>query len=141
MRNWLLVMLTTFCAAAASGCAVPHHHGRPPHPRQTVVRKSGPPPHAPAHGYRHKHRSSHGDVQLVFDSGMGVYVLVDLPDHYFHGDRYFKHVKGAWYSSVRLDRDWVVISARKIPKGLVKHYAKGRGKKKGHSRHPAKHGY
>ena len=32
------------------------------------VYRHGPPPHAPAHGYRHK---QHG-VELVYDSGRGV---------------------------------------------------------------------
>jgi hypothetical protein len=141
MRSWLLLFLTLCFTAASSGCVIHHHHERPPGSQKVVVQKSGPPPHAPAHGYRHKHRSAHGDVQLVFDSGLGVYVIVDVPDHYFHGDRYFKHVKGVWYTSERLDRDWVVISARKVPAGLAKRYAKAKGKKKGHAKHPAKHGY
>lgn len=33
----------------------------------SVGRGNGPPPHAPAHGYRHKHRAK--SVEIVYDSG------------------------------------------------------------------------
>src|SRR5262245_650986 len=51
-----------------------HHHG-------------GPPPWAPAHGYRHKqhraYQSHEGSVELVFDSGIGVYAVVGFPNYYW----------------------------------------------------------
>jgi hypothetical protein len=52
----------------------------------------GPPPHAPAHGYRAKHRYSYyPDVRVYFDAGRGRYfypdgsawrVSVSLPDRF-----------------------------------------------------------
>ena len=97
----------------------------------------GPPPHAPAHGHRHRHHDS--GVELVFDSGLGVYAVVGMPNHYWYGDRYLRWAEGRWHASVRLDGVWVVIGGDQVPKHLKsKHASWGKGK---HHRHspPAKH--
>lgn len=134
-------LLAGFFLAGFAGC-VHHHHGRghasPSVAQRTgpVVAKKGPPPHAPAHGYRHKRR--HDGVELVFDSGRGVYVVVGLHDHYFHADRYYRLAGGAWQVSARIDRGWTALDLSSLPPGLAKQRgARGRGKRQ----HPAKHGY
>lgn len=89
---------------------------------QKVSRGHGPPPHAPAHGYRAKTRQG---VELVFDSGLGVYVVVDLPGAYFWGDFYYRQESGRrWERCDRLDGAWVGIVETSLPPGL-------RGKKSG----------
>lgn len=98
----------------------------------------GPPPHAPAHGYRHKHHG-HGGVELSFDSDLGVYVVVDLPDHYFWDGYYLRIEDGRWYASTELGGRWSPRSLRSLPPGLrKKHAAHGKSKGKGH---PAKGGW
>ena len=89
---------------------------------QTVSRGHGPPPHAPAHGYRAKSRQG---ADLVFDSGLGVYVVVNLPGVYFWGDFYFREGRdGHWERCDRPDGAWVGIVDASLPPGL-------RGKKSG----------
>jgi hypothetical protein len=103
----------------ASGCAVypaHHHHDR----------GYGPPPHAPAHGYRAKQH--HHD--LVYDVHLGVYVVVGLHDHYYHNGHYYKHVRDGWYYSRYSDKDWRRYDERKLPPGLARKYH-GNGKGKG----------
>ncbi len=120
-------------AIAASGCVHhPHHRGR-----AVSIHAPGPPPHAPAHGYRHKHRDP--GVELVFDGGLGVYAVMGLPGHYWHADRYVRWASGSWHASARLDGAWVVIAGDEVPKKLKAKHT-GRAKKK-HHRHsgPAKH--
>lgn len=60
--------------------AVPHHHHK--------VKKHGPPAHAPAHGYRAKHRYRYyPDACVYYDTGRGVYFYLN---------------NGAWQMSVSL---------------------------------------
>ncbi len=77
--------------------------GPPPSGPPVVVDEGhghGPPPWAPAHGYRRNHQRAyqHRDatVDLAFDSGLGVYVVVGLPNYYYWDGFYLrsKPVKG-----------------------------------------------
>ncbi len=112
------------------GCVVmPHHqHGH----------ETGPPPWAPAHGHRAKHGDHHqGNAKLVFDSGLGVYLVMDMPDYYFFNEFYFHYDQGRWMVSSRLDGGWRVAESKKLPPGLAK-----RGKGRGHQKRggpPARH--
>jgi hypothetical protein len=100
----------------------------------------GPPPHAPAHGYRHKHQ--HDGVDLVFDAGLGIYGVAGWPDYYWHGDHFLRWAAGEWRVSSRIGGTWVVVSNDRVPAKLVAKHAKHR--KKTHRHHkrgsaPAKH--
>jgi hypothetical protein len=98
-----------------------------------TITKSGPPAHAPAHGYRRKH--VHG-MELVFDSGLGVYVVVGLSDHYYHDGYFFRIRSGIWEMCPKPDGHWKVASDKSLPIGLkvkanVNNNNRGRGKGKG----------
>ncbi len=95
-----------------------HKHGR----------VQGPPPHAPAHGYRHKHQE-HG-VELVYDSGLGVYVVVELPNHFYFKGHYYRHGETQWEIGVHVDGPWEVVAEKSLPKGL-RGKKRGKGKPKG----------
>ncbi len=127
------LFISMFCFTlllGLSGCVPHHHHGRPGPP---AVRHPGPPPHAPAHGYRHKHH--HHGVELVFDTHLGAYVVVGLEDHFFHRDHFYRLAHGFWYRSARLDGHWARVT-HSLPPGLAKKRHSHRHKKgKGH---PAK---
>ena len=120
-------------ASVTIGSSRPHaSHGGSGH---------GPPPHAPAHGYRHQQAGSRGGVDLIFDSGLGVYAVVDLPNHYFW-DGYYLRIQddGSWYASIELDGGWKLRPDDRVPPGLRKkkgnRSAKGGRTGRGHS--PAK---
>ncbi len=102
-----------------------------PHPRAAVVvHKAGPPAHAPAHGHKRKHQSG---PELLFDSGLGVYVVVGYTDIYFHDGWFIRVHNGSWQISTTLDGSWQVKSAAWVPSSLrSKHHgkkqkARGRG--------------
>jgi hypothetical protein len=116
--------------AASTGCVHHHHH----HP-QKVVRAPGPPAHAPAHG----HRRHHGGPELVYDSQLGVHVVVGRPDVFFHDGHFFRFEDGAWHVSVSLDGGWATARAGQVPPGLAKKYGHHQGSH-GKAKHPAKHG-
>lgn len=108
----------------ASGCVVyPAHHDH----------GYGPPPHAPAHGYRAKYH----DHDLVYDAHLGVYLVVGLSDLYYHDGYYYRHTHDGWSYNRYLDRDkdWHRYDDRKLPPGLAKKYqGKGKGNGNGNGR-------
>ncbi|MHC4425527.1 MAG: hypothetical protein ACYSYV_05450 [Planctomycetota bacterium] len=85
----------------------------------------GPPPHAPAHGYRHKH----GGAEFVYDSAWGVYVVVGWPSHYYHKGHYYRQHESRWEMGVHMDGPWKAVSREALPQGL-RSKAKGKGKSK-----------
>jgi hypothetical protein len=101
--------------------------------RGRIGRGNGPPPHAPAHGYRHKHKVE--GVDLVYDSGRRVYVVVGLPDHYYYDGHFFR-IRGAqWEMSLNTTYGWKPVYENSIPPGLRKKgKAKGKLKKASYSR-------
>ena len=108
-----------------------------------VIRKSGPPAHAPAHGYRRKHMHVHG-VELVFDTGRGVYVVVGYSDHYYHDGYFFRFREGTWETCPKPDGHWKIVSNKSLPVGLqakVKvdsnNKGRGNGKAKGKNKKTA----
>lgn len=103
----------------------------------TVSRGNGPPAHAPAHGYRRKHAAG---MELVYDSGRGIYVVVGLSDHYYH-DGYFYRLRGSlWEMSLKPDGNWKFVSEKSLPQGLRgKVKANGKGNGNGRGRGKVKH--
>ena len=99
--------------------------------RQADNRGYGPPPHAPAHGYR----QHYNDHDFVYDSNLGVYLVVGYPDYYYLDNSYYRHSNDGWYYSQRADRDWQAYNQDRLPPGLAKKYHdndRGHGKDKGH---------
>jgi len=106
--------------------------------KPTLVKKSqgyGPPPHAPAHGYRYKHQ--HG-VEMRYDSGLGVYVVIEIPDMYFNDGLYIRwSEKGYWEVGSYYKGPWRMALKNEVPYKLDK--AKGKGnKEKGKGKGPYK---
>ena len=135
----VLLLIAVFVAGgvALSGCSrtvvVKGSPSDPPPPRPGTTVKAdhqGPPPHAPAHGYRHKHPDG---VVLVYSTRIGVYVVSGYTDVYFQSDWYYRAHKGAWQQSRHIDGPWRTCDVKKVPPGLQGHVAKenkGKGKKK-----------
>ncbi|PCJ63802.1 MAG: hypothetical protein COA73_05070 [Candidatus Hydrogenedentota bacterium] len=94
-----------------------------------VHRSSGPPDHAPAHGYRKKHHND--DVELVFDSGLGVYKAVGFENTFYSGDYYYRDAGHRWETGSGIHGPWHEMKTKKLPHGLKnKHKEKKKHKKK-----------
>src|SRR4030042_4062356 len=75
----------------------------------------GPPAHARAYGY---HRKQIAGVELIFDSGLGLYVVDGRPNHYYY-DGYFYRLQGTvWEMSLQPDEGWTCVSIHSLPRGL-----------------------
>ena len=86
--------------------------------------RNGPPPHAPAHGYRHKHQGD--DVVLVYDKHLDVYVVNGYRDCYYSAGQYFRFVDGSWEWSVSVSTGWkIVADYREVPSSLCSKHGKG----------------
>ena len=92
----------------------------------------GPPAHAPAYGHRRKQVAG---VQLVFDSGRGVYVVVGHPDHYYYDGYFYRRTGTVWQMSLKFDSGWAYLSGKPLPPGLQ---AKTKGKSRGKANAVAK---
>ena len=91
-------------------------------------RGHGPPPHAPAHGYRRKHYGA----DIIYDSAWGVYVVVGLPSHYYHEGHYYRHQKTHWEAAAHINGPWKAVSYEGLPQGVRgKHAYKGKPKERG----------
>ncbi len=131
-RDYLRASLLSLAGLAfTGGCG-----GFSIHHRERDSHSHGPPPHAPAHGYRHK--TKHG-MEIVYDSECGVYVVVGFLDHYYHRERYYRWHRDRWEISASFDGDWKSMSAKKLPSGLrLKTKGKGKGKKHSWKKHGRK---
>jgi hypothetical protein len=110
MRSRFALTLLASFALASPGCLVVDGNGRPPHHHH----HAGPPPHAPAHGYRHKY---HGH-DLVFDSELGVYVVVGLRDVWFLDGSYFRVIGDHFEIGVGVDGPWRSTERSSVPARL-----------------------
>ena len=116
MKNLSRILISGVIISAflmVSGCAVyPARYNE----------GNGPPQNAPAHGYRYKQQGH----DLVYDSNLGVYVVVGLPDYYYFNNNYYRYNQNRWYYSKDLNRDWRDYKDSKLPPGLAKKYGYGR---------------
>jgi hypothetical protein len=134
----LAAALAMLLVGPLGGCVYHAHSERPP---SIHGQGHGPPPHAPAHGHRHKRHQD--ELELAFDAGLGVYVVVDRPGYYWYRDRYLHWAAGSWSVSHRFDGHWAEISIDAVPRSLVSKHSKHHRKKKHRNKHgwPAKHGH
>lgn len=79
--------------------------------------REGPPPHAPAHGYRYKYRNH----DLRYDSKLGAYVVIGWQDYFYQDGLYFHYLDGRWLFSARLDsKDWRDARYNQVPPNLYR---------------------
>lgn len=104
MKRLILVSAVFLTLALTAGCARHHGYGY----------EQGPPPHAPAHGYRARHH--HHD--LIYDAYLGVYIVPGYDDYYFYDDHYYRYYDGYWLYSRDLDDRWRRADYDRIPHKL-----------------------
>ncbi len=131
MRAFLL-LATALMALAVTGCV---KQAGVSYGDDTGHYHKGPPPHAPAHGYRAKHQ--HHDMR--YDSKLGAYVVLGYDDHFYADNLFFRYRDSGWQFSLDLDgHDWhrardkqVPYKLRKSKTGKTKHKEhRGKGKDK-----------
>jgi len=102
------------------------------------VAMATPPDHAPAHGYRAKHKNGtnhktdtryekdeeakrppKGSVEVIYDSERGIYVAVGMPDVFYHDGHYYRRHDGRWQMSVRGNGGWEFSISGQVPALVV----------------------
>jgi hypothetical protein len=95
-------------------------------------KKQGPPPHAPAHGYRHKYKDGH---DLRYDSDIGAYVAVNIPGTYFGNNLYIRMSSdGKWLVSTSINGGWRIAASNEVPYKLKEKKKKKKHKKDKHKK-------
>ena len=89
----------------------------------------GPPPHAPAHGYRHKYQG----VKLVYDSDSGVYVVINFPLYFYSKGNFYRLKAEQWQTSVNVRGPWKLTDREQLPPGLLQYVEKIKTKSKEHT--------
>ena len=73
-------------------------------------------PSAPAHGSRHPDR---GSPDMIYDSRLGLYVVLGYPDHFHDGKRYYRRLDGRWQRSTQLQEGWAEVRLGEVPRALL----------------------
>ena len=107
-----------------TGCATFRARREEKRQKEKKHKGHGPPPHAPAHGYRAKTADG---IEIVFDSGLGVYLVVNVPDHYYSDGKYYRKRGDSWEFSLRFEGPWEIVIEADLPVGLR---SEGKGKSK-----------
>lgn len=76
---------------------------------------NGLPPHAPAHGRRRKEA---GDLKITYDPDRDIYVVVNLPHHYYYNGSYYRLHNGSWQVALKIDGSWKTVPHKLLPPGL-----------------------
>jgi hypothetical protein len=71
-------------------------------------------PAHPAHGYR----QVQGGIEMVYDSGMGLYIVTGYPNNFFYSGRYYRYREPNWEISVNINGPWRSESFQSLPRGL-----------------------
>jgi hypothetical protein len=96
------------------GSTAVRYDSHPHYEHSDVYYRTGPPPHAPAHGYRH-HYHNH---DMIYDSGIRAYLIVGMPDYYYDNGFYFRYSNIGWQFSGSLNDGWKVTDERRVPRTL-----------------------
>jgi hypothetical protein len=135
MKYLKLVFILSICFLCFSGCNTLGIGIQTPgsvssHPK---YHKKGPPPHAPAHGYRHK---NHDGNEVEYDEKMGVYIVLKISETYFSNDLYIRMSSdGKWIVSTKLEGGWRVAVGSEVPYKLKEYkYKKKKKHKKKHKK-------
>ncbi len=138
--NMVLIILTgLFFLSGCNTLGVGIQGPGPGHSQETY-HKQGPPPHAPAHGYRHKHNKRH---ELEYNSQAGAYIVLNTPETYFGNNLYLRlSTAGTWMVSTALEWGWRVAVGNEVPYKLRTYKGKKKKKSKKKKWHKKnKHGY
>ncbi|MGA1869821.1 MAG: hypothetical protein ACMUJM_14900 [bacterium] len=120
------------CVSFIAGCKAVHSVGvnvnLPYYETKEVKHKrKGPPPHAPAHGYRHKNKDG---VILQFDNNVGAYIVIKMPGIYFYNGFYMRITDDHWEIRANFHEPWRREARGEVPDKLKKAKGHGKGKKK-----------
>jgi hypothetical protein len=111
-RGFITKGLVFFAGLGLAACQ--HDRRDEPFGRGRGVYRYNRPPHAPEDGYRHAYAKG---FDLIYDSRIGGYRVVGRTDYYYRG-RFYRLLRGQWYSRGDIDQQWYATSPREIPRRM-----------------------
>jgi len=128
VRRILNILVVSIAFLTFAGCSKHYHSSGPqsqpqkqdPVLSEPVGKKHGPPPHAPAHGYRAKHEKA----DLRYDSKLRCYEVVGHRDHYYQDGVYFRWTPNGWEASATISGEWGTVTIERVPDRLRGRYNK-----------------
>ncbi len=113
LSKFLGMTALTGALLMTAGCvAYPDNH-------RGYQRDYGPPPHTAKHGYRQPYNGH----EVRYDSHLGVYLVVGMPNYYYLDNQYYRYDNNRWYYSQNVNKGWRDYDERRLPPGLQKKYA------------------
>ena len=95
--------------------------------RAVVYKESSPKP-VVVHDQDPGGGQESGDVVLVYDKHLDVYVVSGYTDCYYTAGQYFRWVDGSWQWSVNISTGWrIVADNREVPTSLCAKHGRGNG--------------
>ena len=117
----------------------PAHHDHVSHGLHQLQHHGNhnPVDHTPINHGDRRHHQGH---ELIYNSAIGVYLVINQTDIYFHNNRYFRHHRGAWQSAKHLNNTWQAARHKNLPHKLRNsQYKKKHSRKEKHNKHGKKH--
>lgn len=109
-RGFITKSLVFFAGFGLVAC----QHERREEPFGRGVYRYNRPPHAAAHGHRHRYAKG---VVLVYDSDIRAYRVHNRGSYYYRG-RFYRVRNGRWETRGDIDRPWHATSGRELPRRL-----------------------
>ena len=114
LREALPTLLAASCLLGVPGCAL---HRTPEAIAAHDGDELGPPPLAPAHGWRRRHPDG---VEIVYRSELGAYVVVGVDDAYYCDDVFYLWDSGRWLRAPHFTGPWLAVPASEVPANLTR---------------------
>ena len=114
LREALPTLLAASCLLVGPGCAL---HRAPEAIAAHDGDELGPPPLAPAHGWRRRHPDG---VEIMYRSELGAYVVVGIDDAYYCDDVFYLWDSGRWLRAPHFTGPWLAVPASEVPANLTR---------------------
>jgi hypothetical protein len=75
-----------------------------------------------------------GELMLIYDPGIHVYVVQSYPDTYYSSQSYYRYSSGIWVRSRTVNGPWERCSHGELPSGLRDRWGHHEDRRHGHHR-------
>ncbi len=63
--------------------------------------------------------SDHVNPDMIYNSRLGLYVVLGYPNHFHDGELYYRKFEGRWQRSATLHEGWAEVRLGEVPRALL----------------------